>query len=299
MRNPEVVIIILQYNDSQDTIRCLNSVKELHYQNFETIVVDNNSRTDQHNSIRLFIESQVNAGTKIHFLINSENLGYSGGNNRGIEFALKIGTDYVLLLNPDAEVKEDLLAKLIEKAESDPKIGIIGSAIDEGKKIIYGGKIEWLKPELMHNERLGSDSGLFISGAAMLIKKEVIQKIGMLDEKYFLYFEDADYCMKARRAGYSLAIVPDALAYHRVSTTTGELGTAVLLYYHYRNAHLFNQKNAPWPIKISLPFWSFWIIIKQFLKIIFTPSKRQISYYILRGVGDFYKRRFGKYNDEL
>lgn len=302
MTPPSVFIIILQYNNSEDTIKCLNSVKELHYPAFETVVVDNDSNTEQHNNIRLFIESQVVAGAKIHFITNSDNLGYSAGNNAGVEFALKRGADYVLLLNPDVEVEDDLLVKLVGKVESDPKIGITGPAIDEGSKIIYGGQIKWLKSELIHNTLyFTTNTQLFISGAAMLIKKEVFQKIGMLDERYFLYFEDADYCARARKADYSLAIVPDALAYHQVSATTSRLGSAKLLYYHYRNALLFNQKNSPWYVKMVLPFWSFFIIIKQFLKIFFlpagrraAPTTREISYSILRGVDDFYKHKFGQ-----
>lgn len=240
------------------------------------------------------LPGQVKAGAKIHFLTNPENLGYSNGNNKGIEFASDNNADYVLLLNPDTEVESDMLAKLVEKAESNSGIGIVGPAIDEGAKIIYGGKVQWLKPELLHNESHMPDSDFFLTGAAMLIKKDVFKKIGLLDERYFIYFEDVDFCMRARRAGYLLHVVPDALVYHQVSTATSKLGSARLLYYHYRNAHLFNQKNGPFPVKLVLPIWSFFIIIRQLLKLLFAPAKRAISYSILKGVNDFYQRNFGR-----
>ena len=127
----------------------------------------------------------------------------------------------------------------------------------------------------------------------MLIKKEVIKKIGLLDERYFLYFEDADYCVLARKADYELVIVPEARVDHAVSTSTNQLGSALLLRYHFRNAHLFNLKNGPWYVKLALPFWSFFIIIKQLIKLALGRNT-QISKAILSGVLDFYKNNLGK-----
>lgn len=289
-----VAIIILQYNNSQDTIECLDFVKELDYPDFSVIVVDNASDQSHQDTTRSFLKNQINSAVRYYFLVNRDNLGYAGGNNKGIEFALAKSADYILILNPDVRVEKDLLTKLVAKADSSAKIGIVGPAIDEGEKIIYGGEIKWLKPELRHSERMPSANNFFISGAAMLIKREVVGKAGMFDEKYFLYFEDVDYCLKVRRAGYSLAVVDDAIVHHRVSAITGKLGPAALLYYHFRNAHLFNLKNTPWPAKMALPFWSFFIMIKQLIKIIFVPNKRQISTFILRGIIDFYRGKFGR-----
>ncbi|MDO8669613.1 MAG: glycosyltransferase family 2 protein, partial [Candidatus Buchananbacteria bacterium] len=227
----------------------------------------------------------------------TSNLGYSGGNNIGIKDALEQGADYVFILNPDTIIEKNALTKLIETAESNPKIGIAGPVIDENGKIIYGGKIKWLKPELIHletrNQKL--ETNFYIPGAAMLIKRKVIEKIGLLDERYFLYFEDADYCERAKRAGYKLAIAPEALIHHKPSSSTSTLGAPLLLRYHYRNAHLFNWKNGPFWVKIVLPFWSIFIIIKQLAKI-FLGNNREISKAILAGVLDFYRNHFGKIN---
>lgn len=129
----------------------------------------------------------------------------------------------------------------------------------------------------------------------MLIKREVLEKIGLFDERYFLYFEDADYCLRAQKAGYKLKIVPEELIHHKQSSSTSSLGAPILLHYHYRNAHLFNCKNGPFWVKFSLPFWSFFIIIKQLTKIILRHNV-EISKAILAGVLDFYKGRFGKIN---
>lgn len=300
MTPPLVSIIILQYNNSQDTIGCLNSVGKLTFSNYKIIVVDNASTPEHLNNIKTYFENQWTETKTYELILSGSNLGYSGGNNLGIKHALEKGTDYILVLNADTTIEKDALTKLVEVGESNPKIGILGPAIDEGDKKVYGGKIAWLKTELKHNP--GSASGYwlptvsYIIGAAMLIKKEVLEKKGLLDKRYFLYFEDADYCIRARKAGYELALVPNALVAHAISASTSQLGSALLLRYHFRNAHLFNLKNGPWYIKLSLPFWSFFIIIKQLIKFFLRPAEEKISEAIMAGVGDFYIGRFGQIN---
>ena len=298
MSRPKVVIIILQYNNSQDTIRCLNSVKEFDYANYNIITVDNASNSKDFNNLRFFIESVKDPNLTL--MPSEQNLGYAGGNNLGIKQAIENGSDYVFILNPDTIVEKNTLTKLIEAGESNSKIGILGPAIDEGQHTIYGGKIGWLKPELAHNEikpiTYNPKPKIYVIGAAMLIKRQVIEKIGLLNERYFLYFEDADYCVRAMRSGYQMALASEVKVTHDVSASTSQLGSALLLRYHFRNAHLFNWKNGPWYIKLALPFWSIFIIIKQLIKLAFAPSKREVSRSILTGVIDFYKNKLGKIN---
>ncbi len=293
-----ISIVVLQYNNSQDTIRCLESVKELNWQNFEVFVVDNASAIQHLNNVRLFVESQKKAGEKRFKLIeNRSNLGYAGGNNIGIQYALESGADHILILNPDTTVKNNFLTKLIGAVEKNPRAGIIGTAVNEGDGTVYCGEIKWLKPELEHSVLKPVTRNLkpnfYILGAAMFVSKKVFEKIGMFDERYFLYFEDADFCVRARRARFKLTVASDAIVHHNPSSSTSKLGTALLLRYHYRNAHLFNMKNAPFKVKFLLPFWSIWIIMKQAVKILLGRNI-QVSKAILNGVLDFYKGRFGK-----
>lgn len=283
-------------------MRCLNSVKELDYQNHEVIVVDNGSDA-KHIEVLKDIASPLNLQCpKIKIIALDSNLGYSGGNNAGIKHALERGADYVFILNPDTTIEKNVLTKLIETAKSDPQIGILGPAINENGQIIYGGQIKWLKPELSHlvveplSPLSGSTTKCYASGAAMLIKRKVVEKIGLLDERFFLYFEDADYCLRGQKAGYKLKIAPEAFVHHKPSSSTFSLGAPLLLRYHYRNAHLFNYKNGPFWAKLALPFWSIFIIIKQIIKITLIPTKREISKAILAGVGDFYRGKFGQIN---
>ena len=279
----KISIVILQYNNSVDSLRCLESVKGLDYPDWSVIVVDNHSDNFHLNSIRMWVESHDNQ--RFSFIANNANLGYTGGNNVGIRQALERGSDYILILNPDTTVASDLLTKLVAAAEPERGIGIVGT---------FPGRIQWLKAELPLSDRLTPDSDFYLSGACLLVKKSVIERVGLLDENYFLYFEDADYCVRARRAGFQLKLVPAGLVQHQVSASTGALGAPLLLRYHFRNALYFNWRYAPLQYKIRLPFWSFWIILKQLAKLILQPAKRIAAKAILAGVMDFHLDRMGK-----
>lgn len=295
MLPPKVQVIVLQYNKSQDTVKCLDSLGNLDYPNFGVIVIDNASLPSEFERVRNYIFSLRDS--KFIIRASTSNLGYSGGNNIGINYALENEADFILLLNNDATVEKDLVTKLIMVAESDKKVRIVGPAINEGNRTVCDGKVRWLKTELAHRSCHDSQFTIrdfYIPGVAMLIGREVIEKIGLLDERYFLYFEDADYCLRASRAGYHLKIVPEATVRHQVSSTASQLGSALLLRYHYRNALLFNTEHGPNWVVTLLPIWAFFIIIKQLIKITIAPGKRQISRAILNGVLDFYLGRFGK-----
>lgn len=300
-------MILVQFNNSGDVISCLESLKEQTFTKFEIIIVDNASNQAEIDSIIKYLESQASV-LVANFLPQKVNSGYSGGNNIGIKYALEHDADYILILNPDTTLEKTVLAEMVGVARSNSKIGIVGPVIDEGDRKIVGGKISWLKPELKHieissisNLRIASmpllQNNYFLTGACLLIKREVFKKIGQptggFDERYFLYFEDADLCLRTRKAGYELAVAKNAILHHKVSATTSKLGSARLLRYHYRNAHLFNMKNAPLLTFVLLSFWSVGVIIKQLFKLTIGREK-QISKEILLGVVDFYLGRFGK-----
>ena len=124
----------------------------------------------------------------------------------------------------------------------------------------------------------------------MAINRKVFEKIGHLDENYFLYFEDADFSKKTLAAGFKIKILPNPKAHHAVSSATNKLGSPLLLRYHYRNALYFNFKNGPWYIKIIVWPWSWLIILKQIFKLLIGHHSAQ-SRAVISGVLDFYLRR--------
>lgn len=269
MSSPKVFIIILHYKNWNDTNECLASLDKLEYNNFEKIVIDN----------------------------DKNNRGFAGGNNIGIKQALEKNTDYVLLLNNDTIVEPDFLKKLIEKGESNEKNGILGPVIYEhnSKKIHFaGGKINWLYTKGIHKtkEVLETD---YITGCCMLIKRKVIEEIGLMLEDYFLYFEDVDYCLKARKRGFKCIVVPKSKIWHKVSQSALQ-GSFSYIYYHTRNGLLLSKRNALFFIKILAYLNSFLIYIKQIIKLIFFP-KNKWSKPIIKGIRDFYRKRFGPYEN--
>jgi GT2 family glycosyltransferase len=243
---PKVFIVVLNFNGQRCIIRTLSSLFRVDYPNFEVILVDNNSRDGS-------FELAKSAFSKAVFIKNNENLGFSAGNNVGIKYALERGAEYILLLNYDVEVEKFFLAPLVEVMEGDSQIGIASPVIffGETRKIWFsGGKIDWLrmktfqKNSVIDKDYFGSD---YICGCSMLIKKEVFKKTGILDEDYFLYWEDVDFSLKAKRAGYKLAVCPKSRIAHFEKSEEKKENK---VYWLVLSGLIFFKKNTPfwlWP----------------------------------------------------
>jgi len=313
---PKASIIILTFN-SQDVIAdCLNSVLHSDTPMSRIIVVDNNSSDRTIEIVKGFLP-------QVRLIINNQNLGFSAGNNVAIKYAMEDESDYIFLLNPDTTIKPDTLTILLETAQSDQQIGIVGpktfysfgrchlpkvtpsqgEALREqlGDRIMYaGGVLNWQNAknhhrgmgEIDHGQYNQTEETGFASGAALFIKKEVIQKIGLLDEKYFLYYEDADWCIRAKKAGFKIVFEPRAIVYHQESTVTKK-GSPNYYYYFTRNRLYFITKFFN-PIRaLKLFFLESLRAIKNIVKL-FNKSEREQSLAIVQGMGDFVRGRFGK-----
>lgn len=210
---PKVFIVILNYNGKDVIKKCLTSAFKLDYPNLEVVLVDNNS-------IDGSLELVKASFSKINFIKNEENLGFGAGNNIGIRFALERMADFVLLLNNDTEVEKDFLTKLIDVAQIDEKIGILSPVIFDGnsKKVWFsGGKIDWLRMRTSHLQKIQTEdyyNSDFITGCSMLVRAEVFKKIGLFDEDFFLYWEDADFSLRAKRTGFANVVVSGSWIYH-------------------------------------------------------------------------------------
>ncbi|MEK7123621.1 MAG: glycosyltransferase family 2 protein, partial [Patescibacteria group bacterium] len=137
----------------------------------------------------------------------------------------------------------------------------------------------------------------YMTGCAFLIKAKVIREIGLLCEDFFLYYEDTDWSLRAKKAGYKIMYVPAAKIYHKVSRTASVLGNPTIHYYHIRNALLLSKRQAPKIILAGIYIWSVSHYLKQIIKLAILPSKREISKMIMRGIEDFWKGKFGKYGN--
>ena len=241
---PSVAIVIVDFNGVAETTRCLESVNTIDYGNYDVYLVDNGGNCSAK------LQAVASTYARVHYLRSNENLGFSGGNN----FALKkldADYDFVLLLNNDTVVTPDFLSKLIESADDR---SLVGSKIYywSNKNLIWyaGGGSSRTICKAWHNgfrkleenyDDKGSREVGFISGCCMLIPFKALIDVGFLDESYFLYMEDTDYCFRALDAGYRLRYNSDSVIYHCVSASTGD-ASSLMNYYKIRNRQLFIDK---------------------------------------------------------
>jgi len=294
----KVYIILLNWNGKEDTLECIESLKRIDYSNYKIITVDNNSEDDSVLEIR-------KRYSKIKIIENKENLGFAGGNNVGIKYAMENGADYVLLINNDTTVEKDFLRELVKEGELNKNAGLLGPKTNyhsEQNRIWFaGGKVSWLKNKGTHlgldkidNDQFNKIKKVdYLTGCCLLIKKEVIKKIGVLEEGYFLYYEETDFCLLAKNADYKCLYIPKAKIYHKVSRST-KPGSPSYIYYHVRNGLVMTKRNGSFLNKFVLFFYCMLLFLKQIIKIIFMPKRRAWSFAVLRGEKDFLLGKMGK-----
>lgn len=231
---PEVCIIVLNWNNYEDTAACLESLKGVEYPNYRVIVVDNGSTDGSADRL------QDEHGW-CEFIFNKINRGFPGGVNVGIRAAQNDDVDYVLLLNNDAVIDANALQKMVSVGESSDDVGIISSKIlyydeniihDAGRKFNF----RTLEHENPHKGKpesslTGTHEVEGISGCCMMIKGEVIDHIGILNEELFFFGgEDVDYCLRARDSGWRIIVQLDAPVRHKINSTAGS--DSVFMEYH-------------------------------------------------------------------
>jgi GT2 family glycosyltransferase len=244
-----VAIIVLNWNGRAITAACLDSLKSLTYPAFEVILVDNGSIDG---SQEFFRERYP----WVTLLETGQNLGFTGGNNVGISYALRASADYLLLLNNDTVVDPAFLGHLVAAAEARPDVGILNPKIyyfDRPEMLWYaGGELSLYRGVSKHYGFREIDRGQydearevnFITGCAFFIKREVIEKIGLLDEYFFCYSEDADWSIRAQKAGYKGLYVPSARIWHKVGAATTSSGNEFTMRMGTRNAMYLVSKHA-------------------------------------------------------
>lgn len=232
---PSVYIIILNYNGDDDTIACLESLSCNDYPNYKTVVVDNASPNGSEARLR---EYQRRSGRDFVLIQSGANLGFSGGNNVGIRYALEQGADYIWLLNNDTEIEPDALSKLVNKIETNPAIGICGSKLvyhhDRTRVQGLGGTYSQLTGvvgTILDEAELGRLR--YVIGASMLFRSAVFREFGLLSEDYFLYYEEIDIAERIK-SKYRLAVAVDSVIYHKGGASIGN-ETELSHYYMLRN----------------------------------------------------------------
>lgn len=245
---PLIYIIVLNWNKNEQTLDCIRSVKRSTYSNYKVVVVDNAPAEK--------LEKRLAAEfPEVFYLHNQKNLGFTGGNNQGIGYALSAGADYILLFNNDAEMTEDCLSNLVEKAESDERIGLISPIIynpNKPNKPFYG-TFSDVKKGVIYNAydlktyikwEKNDPEKIVLWGTALLIKREVLEKTGLLDEDFFAYYEDNDFSRRVSEVGYfSKTCLKERVTHHADNAILNEK-KSYRFFLMSRNHYLFWRKSG-------------------------------------------------------
>jgi len=320
---PLISVIVLNWNGVDDTLACLDSLAALTYPNFNVVVVDNGSTNDSLARLRPY-----SAPYSMKLLETGLNLGYAGGNNMGIRHALETGADFVLVLNNDTVVASDLLERLVEEAVRWPDDGIYGPVIlyeDQPEVIWTAGEFyDRKKLSVVHMENgnefnhpgYESKEVEYLVGAALFLSSATLRATGELETKYFLVYEESDWCYRAKRKGFRCRIVTNAKVWHKVGSSFGSEASPLRTYFSARNHLLFAERNLQrWDFLRLLAKYSLKLLPKicrvqsgnePILKRLFWAasdtkllwdSYRQKAF--RRGVTDYLQRNFGDCPDEV
>lgn len=247
---PQVSIVVLNWNGRDDTLACLGSIAQSSYPAVKVIVADNGSEDDSVSRIR-------GAFPAVQLMENGANLGFAAGNNRGIEAALAQGAEFVLLLNNDALIAPGALEALLADAAQHPRAGVFSGRIvfgDGSNRIWYAGARWHADRQFFEHVGYGKPDGDeyaqpgltdYASGCAFFVRAEVFKAIGLLDERFFLTYEESDFCYRARGAGFECRYVPAARFEHKVSASFGGESTPLHDYFYTRNLLLWAERHLP------------------------------------------------------
>ncbi len=224
--SPLAYIVIINWNGRRHLATCLGSVRRLRYPNFRVLIVDNGSKDGSVEFLRAHFP-------EVEVIPLGRNLGFAEGNNVGMRLALRKGARYLALLNNDTEIDPQWLSRLVQRAQSRDSIGIVGSKM----MMFRDRRVLNSAGSSMNRSGFGWDEGIFkldgpewnkaryclcVTAGAMLVKRDVLEQIGLFDAGFFAYYEDNDLCLRARNAGFKIAYEPGAIVYHKLSGTSGE-----------------------------------------------------------------------------
>ncbi|MFA5118445.1 MAG: glycosyltransferase family 2 protein [Candidatus Omnitrophota bacterium] len=245
----KVSIIIINWNGKNDTLECLESVSRIDYRNYEVILVDNGSTDGSLEDVRARFKDTV-------IIENKENKGFCLANNIGIRYALRHGADYLFILNNDTVVEPGIIHDLMGSLRQQSRLSVVSPLIafydDRQRMQFSGSRIDWGNGDQCRQyewEYIAAQKGLleidFASWCAVFFKREVIERVGLLDEDFFAYYEDVEWGVRGAKLGIKSFLYPKVLVYHKGSRATGGVYSASVYFYLFRNRFLLIKKHAP------------------------------------------------------
>lgn len=299
----KIFIIILNWNGKEDTIKCLKSLEEIPTPH-QVVMVDNGSTDGS-------VKEISRAFPKIHLIETNKNLGYAEGNNIGIRYALKEGADFIFILNNDTTVTRNILEAFLKR--DIPVQGGKALLMNEPTLIDHlggnwntkRGQFDLIAEKGPEKDWISPLSLDYVCGVALFVKREVFEKVGFFDPRFFLFWEEADWCCRAKREGFAIQVCPEAILYHKRSASfTG--GRPHTNYFWWRNRLLYIEKNLSAKerkklqrtiVKEALHALKLYMI-KSFVFRFGKKTEKHFSllrFYrsLIAGVRDYFFRRFG------
>lgn len=279
MKQPLVSVIIVNWNGAAILPECLTTLFQQQYKQIEVIVVDNNSSDNSVKIIKKFKE--------VILIKSSQNLGFAGGNNLALP---KAKGKYVLLLNTDTRVPKDFLKKLVDVLEQKPEVGVVQPKIMYEDETInslggyltssgflyypgYGKKttiVEYSKQQKVFTA----------FGACMLIRKKVIDEIGLFDNDYFMYFEETDFCMRVWLAGYEVRCIPNIFIHHKGAVSSKKFGMERIYFHSFKNRICTYIKNLD--VKTLVSILPLHIIICEGISVLYLITGRKGYFFAIQ-----------------
>lgn len=264
-----VAVVVLNYRGIEDTFACLDSLFRQSYEHFTVVAVENGSGDD---SAEKFKQLEALYGDRLQTLYNDKNLGFTGGVNTGIRWALDHDYDYVALFNNDATADKDWLKSLVESAKRNDSGMITGLLLlQDGKTIDSTGDwfSKWGLPFPRNRgdvlEKAADAGPVFgATGGATLYSAAMLRDIGMFDEDFFAYYEDADISFRAQLGGWKVYYEPTAIAYHKLSQTSKKMKSGFTIYHTFKNMPLVVIKNVPLSLffSVGIRFYiAYWLML--------------------------------------
>lgn len=298
---PKVVVGTLTWNQKKDVIECLESVSKMDYPNFETVMVDNGSTDGT-------IEEVTRLFPKVSIVRNASNLGCAEGVNGEIRHAIHANADYLFIIANDAVVEPSTLSELMEVAQKDPELGMIfpkvyyyqSRKIWFAKGINLNGGVDWLRGRFQNFVQNIEDDGSceeecdadFYPGGFCVVNMAAVRKVGLLDPRYFIYFDDTEWLVRIARAGFRGRYAPKALTWHKASSAFG-MESPIFHYYRTRNRLYFYRQFSPagyFPLFLVYFFYEFFT--QTIVRLYRSGMHAQIRA-ALWGMGDFFRGKMG------
>ncbi|HYC21216.1 MAG TPA: glycosyltransferase family 2 protein [Candidatus Bathyarchaeia archaeon] len=291
-----VAVVVLDWNGGEETLACIDSVRASDYPALDVWLVDNASRAP-------VVDEARRRHPGLRTIVNSRNLGYSGGNNAGIRAALEAGAEFVLVLNNDAQLRPETIGELVRVGQGDTSVAAVGAKVlraDDPRRLwLAYGEINYRQSlvaligadALDGPEYAAARDVAWVSGCAIFLSRAALERVGLFDEDFFAYHEEVDWCATARERGFRIVFAPRAIVYHRGAASSG--GTRYVSRRQYltaRNMIGFARKHASAGQRLKLALFLCATLPLQYLRRLVSGEQAGVELKV-RGILDALRGR--------